>query len=85
MLKGKLLGLKVTSEVPQGSVLRLILFNTFLRYMTEKKWSMLMKFIDDTNMGGIINIEKNWNMIQEEWNYLEDVYERNGMKYNSIK
>lgn len=65
--------------VPQ----RYIFSHFFFHYLKIGRWSLLMKFTDDTEVRDIINMEGDANMIQEDLNNLENQSNRNGMKLNS--
>ncbi|CAM5140370.1 unnamed protein product [Natator depressus] len=86
LLKGELSGWReVTSGVPQGSVLGPILFNLFITDVGTKSGSVLIKFADDTKLGGIANLEKDWDIIQEDLDDLVNWSNSNRMKFNSEK
>ncbi|CAM5112173.1 unnamed protein product [Natator depressus] len=86
LLKGELSGWReVTSGVPQGSVLGPILFNLFITDLGTKSGSVLIKFADDTKLGGIANLEKDWDIIQEDLDDLVNWSNSNRMKFNSEK
>uniref|UniRef100_A0A452HYE6 Reverse transcriptase domain-containing protein n=1 Tax=Gopherus agassizii TaxID=38772 RepID=A0A452HYE6_9SAUR len=86
VLKGELSGWKeVTSGVPQGSVLGPILFNLFITDLGTKSGNVLIKFADDTKLGGIANTEKDRDIIQEDLDDLVNWSNSNRMKFNSEK
>ncbi|CAM4679958.1 unnamed protein product [Caretta caretta] len=86
LLKGELSGWReVTSGVPQGSLLGPILFNLFITDLGTKSGGVLIKFADDTKLGGIANLEKDQEIIQEDLDDLVNWSNSNRMKFNSEK
>ncbi|CAM5141001.1 unnamed protein product [Natator depressus] len=86
LLKGKLSGWReVTSGVPQGLVLGPILFNLLITDLGTKSGSVLIKFADDTKLGGIANLEKDRDTLQEDLDDLVNWSNSNRMKFNSEK
>ncbi|CAM5110902.1 unnamed protein product [Natator depressus] len=86
LLKGELSGWReVTSGVPQGSVLGPILFNLFITDLGTKSGCALIKFADDTKLGGIANLERDRDIIQEDLDDLVNWSNSNRMKFNSEK
>uniref|UniRef100_A0A8C3IEJ8 Reverse transcriptase domain-containing protein n=1 Tax=Chrysemys picta bellii TaxID=8478 RepID=A0A8C3IEJ8_CHRPI len=86
VLKGELSGWReVTSGVPQGSVLGPILFNLFITDLGTDCRSGLIKFADDTKLGGVANSEEDRDILQGDLNELVNWSIRNRMKFNSEK
>lgn len=56
-----------TNRVPQVYIFSHI----FIHYLKIGRWSLLMKFADDTQVRDIINMEGDGSMIQEDLNNLE--------------
>uniref|UniRef100_A0A803T1G7 Reverse transcriptase domain-containing protein n=1 Tax=Anolis carolinensis TaxID=28377 RepID=A0A803T1G7_ANOCA len=75
----------VTSGVPQGSVLALVLFNIFINNLDEGLEGTIIKFADDAKLGGIANTPEERSRIQNDLNRLERWAETNKMKFNRDK
>ncbi|PKU40581.1 rna-directed dna polymerase from mobile element jockey-like [Limosa lapponica baueri] len=61
----------VTSGVPQGSLLRLVLFNIFINHLDDGTEHTLSKVVENTKVGGVADMPECHTTIQRVFNSLE--------------
>jgi len=75
----------VTRRFPQGLVLRLGLFNTFVSDMDSGSECTLSKFANDTKLCGVVNMLEGRDAIQRDLDKLENRARANLIKFNKSR
>ena len=58
--------------IPHGSVLRQVLFNTFINDINSGFECTLSKFVDDSKLCGAVNMPEGWDVIQRNLDKLDN-------------
>jgi len=73
------------SGAPQGSVLGLALFNTFVGDMDSGIECTLSRFSNDIKLCGVVDMPEGWDAIQRDLDKLEKWVPANLVKFNKAK
>ena len=76
---------KITSGVPQGTVLAALLFLIYISDIGDKVKAIKKIYVDDTKVKQAIRNEEDVLSLQEDLNHLYDWAEANNMMFNGTK